>query len=197
MSESHITLPKPRIDSRMSVEAAIAKRRSVRRYGPMSLTLEEIGQLLWSAQGITGGRPNKRAAPSAGARHPLIAYVCRSDGLWRYEPQGHLLTQHLDQDIRDELADAAWRQRFIAAAPCVFVISAIFERTTQRYQERGRTRYVPMDVGHATENLLLQAVALDLGGAPVGAFDDRAVRRLLALPQEEEPLYLVPVGHPR
>jgi SagB-type dehydrogenase family enzyme len=160
------------------------------------LTLEEIGQLLWSAQGITGNRANRRAAPSAGARHPLIFYVCRSDGIWRYYPQGHTLALHLERDVRQDLGEAAWRQHFIGQAPCVFAVSAIFERSTERYQERGRVRYVPMDLGHAAENLTLQAIALGLVSVSVGAFDDDAVKRVLALPDQEEPMYLIPVGHP-
>jgi len=197
MDKEQRTLPKPRTDGPMSLETTIAQRRSVRRYGPVDLTLEEIGQLFWSAQGITGASSSRRAAPSAGGRHPLVFYVCRSDGIWRYYPQGHTMRQHLERDVREELGEAAWRQDFIGTAPCVFAVSAVYERTMERYDERGRTRYVPMDVGHATENLSLQAVALGLGSVSVGAFHDDAVRRVLALPEEEEPMYLIPVGHPR
>ncbi|MFQ6101036.1 MAG: SagB/ThcOx family dehydrogenase [Anaerolineae bacterium] len=196
MSESRITLPAPSTSGEVSLEAAIARRRSTRRYTPGDLSLEQIGQLLWAAQGITGGRDVLRAAPSAGGCHPLVVYVCRADGVWRYHPQGHYLARHLEQDVRDELAEAALRQWFIAEAPCVFAISAIFERTTQRYRERGQLRYVPMDTGHAAQNLLLQAVALGLVSVPVGAFDDDAVKKVLFLPKHEEALYILPVGHP-
>jgi SagB-type dehydrogenase family enzyme len=196
MTESQRTLPKPRTEGPVSVEEAIARRRSVRRYGAEALTLDEIGQRLWSAQGITGDQANRRAAPSSGGRHPLVFYVCRSDGVWRYLPQGHVLAQHLGRDVREDLGEAAWRQDFIAQAPCVFAASAVFERSTERYQERGRVRYVPMDLGHAAENLTLQAVALGLVSVSVGAFDDDAVRQVLVLPAREEPMYLIPVGHP-
>ncbi len=197
MSESRIKLPQPRTDGPMSVEKTIANRRSVRRYSPEHLKLEDISQLLWAAQGITGKNETLRAAPSAGGRHPLILYVGRTDGLWRYHPEGHTLTRHLEQDMRGQLVDAAWRQKFIAEAPCVFIISAIFARTTERYQERGKTRYVPMDAGHAAQNMLLQAVALGLAGVPVGAFDDASVSRILALPEQEVPMYIIPIGYPR
>lgn len=196
MSNSRLTLPEPRTDGAVALEAVIAQRRSVRSYTSEPLASEEVGQLLWAAQGITGGRATKRAAPSAGGCHPLIIYACRCEGVWRYHPQGHYLTSHLEQDIRKQLANAAWRQSFIGQAPCVFAVSAIFERTTGRYQERGRRRYVPMDVGHAAENLLLQAVALGLASVAVGAFDDEAIKGVLALPEQEVPMYLVPVGHP-
>ena len=194
---TEIVLPAPRLDGPMSLEAAIAARRSVRAYQPDALSLEEIGQLLWAAQGITGDRPFKRAAPSAGGRCPLEFYVCRNDGVWHYLPEGHRLELHLGGDVRPALVDAAWGQKFLAQAPVVFAVSAIFARTTSRYGERGRLRYVPMDAGHAAQNLLLQAVALGLASVPVGAFDDTAVARVLRLPGDQEPLYLLPVGRPR
>lgn len=193
MSES-ITLPAPRTTGPVPLEAAIAGRRSVRRFAPDTLSLEQIGQLLWAAQGITGGHPTYRAAPSAGACHPLVFYACTANGVWRYHPEGHALSRHLARDVRQALAGAAFNQWFIAEAGCTFVVSAIFERTTRRYGERGRSRYVPMDVGHAAQNLLLEAVALGLAGVPVGAFDDGAVRQVLELPRQEEPLYILPVG---
>ena len=197
MSKSRITLPNPRTDSDVSLEAAIVHRRSVRRFSPHSLTLEQISQLLWAAQGITGGKDARRATPSAGGCHPLTFYACRDDGVWRYHAQGHLLSRHRERDVRDDLVKAALNQKFIAQAACTFPISAIFERTTRRYGERGQLRYVPMDAGHAAQNLLLQAVALDLASVPVGAFNDAEVKKTLALPKEEEPLYLLPVGRPQ
>jgi SagB-type dehydrogenase family enzyme len=117
--------------------------------------------------------------------------------MWRYHPEDHSLTRHLEQDVREELMRASWRQKFIAQVPCVFAISAIIERTTGHYGARGEKRYIPMDIGHAAENLLLQAVALELAGVPVGAFDDNAVSKVLALPEPEVAMYLIPVGHPR
>ena len=196
-SQREITLPPPRLKGEMSLEEAIAARRSVRSYADTPLSLEEIGQLLWAAQGITGKRDIKRAAPSAGGRCPLEFYVCWAEGVWHYRPQGHRLVLHLAEDVRGPLAQAAWEQRFVAQAPVVFAVAGVFERTTSRYGERGRIRYVPMDVGHAAQNLLLEAVALGLASVPVGAFDDAAVARVLQLPAEQEPLYLLPVGHPK
>jgi SagB-type dehydrogenase family enzyme len=195
-SPSRITLPKPDTSGTMPLEAVIARRRSVRRYTRRDLSTEQTSQLLWAAQGITGSKNTQRATPSAGGKHPLVLYVCRADGVWRYHPEIHSLIRHLKQDVRKGLAGAAWGQQFIAEAPCVFIISATFEQTAQRYGERGQTRYVPMDAGHAGQNLLLQAVALGLGGVPIGAFDDAALKDVLSLPAQEKPLYLIPIGYP-
>ena len=65
-----------------------------------------------------------------------------------------------------------------------------------KYGERG-IRYVHIEVGHAAQNVCLQAEALGLGVCMVGAFHDGRVRELLNLPDEAEPLYLVPVGRRR
>jgi nitroreductase len=51
-----------------------------------------------------------------------------------------------------------------------------------------------MEAGHAAQNLLLQAAALNLGAVLVGAFDDLEVKRILNLKTQEAPLYLIPVG---
>jgi SagB-type dehydrogenase family enzyme len=75
----------------------------------------------------------------------------------------------------------------------VVVFAAVYERSTQKYGERG-IRYVHMEVGHAAQNLFLQAVALRLATVVVGAFDDDAVARVLQLPATARPLLLMPVG---
>jgi SagB-type dehydrogenase family enzyme len=91
------------------------------------------------------------------------------------------------------LAAVALDQEPVADAPAVLVIAAVLQRTSVKYGERGR-RYVHMEVGHAAQNVYLQAGSLGLGTVMVGAFDDAAVRRVLGLPHEEEVLALMPVG---
>ena len=81
-------------------------------------------------------------------------------------------------------------------APAVLVIAAVYERTTGKYGRRGH-RYVHMEVGHAGQNVYLQATASGLGTVMVGAFDDKEVRETLGLPASHEPLGLMPVGHTR
>lgn len=187
-------LPAPRTTSDVSLEEALASRRSVREFTDELLTLEEISQLLWAAQGITadwGGR----TAPSAGALYPLEVYVATPDGLYHYVPQGHRAEVVSSRDLREALAGAALGQTAVSDAPAVFVVAAVYARTAGKYGDRAE-RYVKLEAGHVGQNILLQAVALGLGAVPMGAFLDDRVRRVLNLPAEQEPLYLIPVGHP-
>ena len=192
-----ISLPKPNLKGEMSLEEAIARRRSVRDFASSTLSMGQIGQLLWAAEGITGRASYFRAHPSAGALHPLEVYVVTSEGIFHYLTQGHRLSLVRKGDHRVALARAAYEQMFVAEAGCVIAIAAVYGRTTGKYGERGRMRYVPMDAAHAAQNVLLQAVALGLGAVPVGAFDDDAVRAVLGVPANEVPLYVIPVGKAR
>jgi len=188
-----IELPQPNMDGSISLEKVIAGRRSRRNFLRETLTLEQIGQLVWAAQGQdTGSR--YRTTPSAGATYPLEVFVVTSDDLFHYLPQKHILEVLVEKDLRSGLAGAAWGQEFIEAAPLTIVFTAQFSRTTGRYGQRG-IRYVYMEAGHAAQNVGLQAEAMGLGSVAVGAFDDTSVSRLLSLPDYLEPVYMVVVGH--
>lgn len=186
-------LPDPVLKGNVSIEETIEKRRSVRNYSEKPLTTEQISQLLWAMQGITDAR-GLRAAPSAGAGYPLEIYLVSRNGVFHYIPEGHKIERLFDKDIRRKLAQVSWNQMFIGQAPVDIVISAVYERVTSKYGERGHM-YVDIEVGHAAENLHLQAVALGLSSVPIGAFNDEAVKRILRLPTNEEPVYIIPVGY--
>ncbi|MCU0895755.1 MAG: SagB/ThcOx family dehydrogenase [Rhodospirillales bacterium] len=194
-----ISLPPPRPASAVSVEEALASRRSVRHFADAPLTLADAAQLLWAAQGITHAE-GLRTAPSAGALYPLEVYLVAGTvvtvpaGVYRYLPAPHRLERTVSGDPRRALAAAAFHQSWIAEAPAIVVIAAVVRRTRLKYGERGE-RYVPIEAGHAAQNVGLQAVALGLGTTIVGAFSDAEVKRVLGL-TEEEPLLLVPVGKP-
>jgi len=191
-----VQLPPPEQKGRMSLEEALARRRSVRQFTREALSQRELSQLLWAAQGIT--HPDGlRTAPSAGALYPLEIYVVTASGFYHYEPKGHRLIQLFDRDLRAAVRRAALDQEAITQAPAVFVIAAVYERTSRKYGTARTPRYVHMEAGHAAENLLLEAVAVGLGGVPIGAFDDDALQKVLALHTDCRPLYLIPVGHPR
>lgn len=193
-----LALPQPRLEGRRSLESVLARRRSIREYRDGALSLEEVSQLLWAAQGITGP-DGERTAPSAGALYPLEIYLVAGKvtgldaGVYHYRPADHTLIGRASGDKRAGLAAAALRQDCVRHGAAVLVFAAIYARTKKKYGERG-SRYVHIEVGHAAENACLQSTALGLGAVPVGAFDDDAVRKTLGLPSGERVLYLLPVG---
>jgi len=186
----------------MSLEEAILKRRSRRDFGDSPLTLGEISQILWAAQGITD-KTGLRAAPSAGALYPLDLYLVvgkqgvagLGEGVYHYLPQSHSLEPTLEGDVRQTLARLSAGQMFIAEAPLSLLVTAEYERTTKKYGDRG-VRYVHMEAGHVGQNVYLQAEALGLGTVTIGAFQDEEISQALDLPSGHRPLYVMPIGQP-
>ncbi len=189
-----IDLPRPDTVGGPSFTETLARRRSVREFADEPLTPDQLSQLLWAAQGVSSDS-GKRTAPSAGATYPLELYVVTGGGRYRYEPTDHGLEQLADGDLRAELSRAAHEQPSVAEAAATFAIIAVSARTEQKYGDRA-VSFVKLDAGHAAQNLLLQAVALGLGGVPIGSFSESQVAEVLDLPPGHEPLYMVTIGRP-
>ena len=202
--EKTIQLPPPKLKGKMSVEEAIQRRRSIREYTSQPLSIEELAQILWAAQGITEPKWKFRAAPSAGATYPLELYVVvrkggvtgLQAGIYHYNPYSHALELVKKGDFSYELYLAAVEQKWVLDAPVNIVITAVFERTTKRYGERG-VRYVYLEAGHVGQNIYLQATALGLGTVAIGAFYDEQVQEIIGAPSDHKPIYIFPVGHRR
>jgi SagB-type dehydrogenase family enzyme len=195
-----IRLPEPKKKSSLSIEEAIESRRSRRSYTDDPVLLKDISQLCWAAQGITELRTGFRAAPSAGALYPLEVFlvVGNSDlaaGIYHYLCREHTLQRVKKGDYRRQLCEASLGQEWVEEAALDFVITAIYDRTTRKYGERGRERYVHMEAGHAAQNIYLQAESLGLGTVTIGAFYDDQVREVISAPSEYMPLYVMPIGH--
>lgn len=192
-----LALPRPTQHGGVALSAALASRRSVRRWAPGALRLGELAQLLWAAQGMSAP-DGLRTAPSAGATYPLELDVAAgpveglAPGLYRYLPAPHALARRGEKDARSSLASAAG-QLWLAEALAILVLSAVPRRTAVKYGARAE-RYVAIEVGHAAENVYLQSTALGLGTVIVGAFDDARVAVVLGLAAEERPLALMPIG---
>jgi SagB-type dehydrogenase family enzyme len=198
---SRISLPEPNLRG-VPLEETIAGRRSVRSYSGDSLSLAELSQILFAAQGVTGSRGGRllRAAPSAGGTYPMEVYVAVNrvgglePGIYHYLPENHEIELTKSGPQGDSLASACLGQSMPAEAAISIILTAVPERTTARYGSRG-IRYIHMEAGHISQNVCLQATSLGLGAVPVGAFDDAALGRLLGIDGEEElALYVNCVG---
>jgi SagB-type dehydrogenase family enzyme len=190
----NLKLNKPIMKGKVSIEECIYRRESIRHFQDKIIEFEKISQLLWAAQGKKG---NKRTVPSAGATYPLEIYcIIKDEGLFRYNYAKHNLELITGESLAYKLALASWDQEFIAEAYLNIIICADFARTTLHYGERGE-RYVFIDVGHAAQQVHLEATALSLGSVPVGAFEDEKVKKVLNLPKNIDPIYIIPIGYPR
>lgn len=204
-AQSPIQLPPPSLKGKTSVEAAIVAKKSIRSFKGTPLSLKQVSQLLWAANGqipadaITGA--TSRVIPSAGGLYALEVFLVSgagtvkglTEGVYRYQYHNNSLTLTVAGDKRNLLAHAALGQTWLARAPALIVIAAVFERSTVKYGQRG-VNYVFMEAGSSDQNIYLQSVALGLNTGTVGAFNDPQVSAVLGLPQQVKPILIVAVG---
>ncbi len=194
-------LPTPTTEGGRGLWETIAARRSRRRFeGP--ITLEALSQLLWATQGITCPQAVRdlRASPSAGALYPLETYLVANaveglqPGVWHYRVRDHALELLRSGDFSLPVAEAALDQPMAMRAAAVFIWTAIVERSTWKYGQRGY-RYMYLDAGHVGGQLHLAAEALGLNCCAIGALYDDEVNALVEVDGVEETvLYMSVVG---
>ncbi len=204
-----IPLPLPRIRSDvLSVEQALAYRRSHRRFRDEPLSISDVSQILWAAYGLSLPVKGFLTCPSAGATYPLELYLVvgtedvelgdgefLEPGAYRYLPHSHVLTYVKPGHVKEEVYRACLSQKWVLNARASIVIAANYERTTRYYGERG-VRYVILEAGHCAQNIYLEATALGLGAVAIGAFYDDELAEAIGLREEVKPVYMVSIGVP-
>jgi SagB-type dehydrogenase family enzyme len=203
--ESEIKLPMPSLSGTGSVEAAMVAKKSVRNFTGTPLTLAQVSQILWAANGnlpadaITGA--TRKVIPSAGGLYPLEIVLVSGkntvtdlpEAVYLYKPQTNSLAAIASGDFRTQLSYACLGQTWLARAPAIVVIAAVFGKTTAKYGNRGY-QYVFIEAGNSNQNVYLQAESLGLHAGTVGAFDDGQVSAVLKISKDITPLLVVAIG---
>jgi SagB-type dehydrogenase family enzyme len=185
-----IKLPEPKLTGEMSLEEAIAGRRSVRSFTDSPITLQDLSQILWSGQGITDST-GKRAAPSAMRSYPLTIYIIAinvtglGNGVYKYVPDGHQLAIVNEGEIKENVMPNK--------APVYLAITADSTEIVKKVGDIGK-RFAYLEAGHAAQNICLQATTLGLATVTAAGFQEATLRAILALPDGPELLYIMPVG---
>ncbi|MDJ0704876.1 MAG: SagB/ThcOx family dehydrogenase [Leptolyngbyaceae cyanobacterium MO_188.B28] len=198
-------LTNPYLDGDTSLEKAISKRRTIRNFTTNAISSEELSQLIWAAQGMTGAN-GERTTPSAGAVYPLTLYVVVgnvsgvSTGLYRYKSKEHKIAKVSNEDLRAQLYKFAIDdQPWILEAATIFVVVSDFALIRSHFQSQPPVglrgyRYAYIETGALAENVSLQAVSLNLGVVLVGGFDDQAISQTMDLPTDLGPTAMLCIG---
>ncbi|MEA2070620.1 MAG: SagB family peptide dehydrogenase [Asgard group archaeon] len=196
---ANLPLPSPDINGEQTLENALLVINQTPTFLPhKKITLETMGQLLWSMQGITHGQ--KRTAPSAGATYPLELYLypyqveSTAVGLYHYLPEGHYLQRIHQKNISKSFLETALlsdaSETFEEVQAFIF-ISIIPERTTFKYGERGN-RYIDLEIGHVLANVYLQSVSTNIHINPIIDFNSTEIQKTFMI--EEEIVVIIPVA---
>ncbi len=196
---AEVALPAGVETSTVSLEACLKGRRSTRNYSGEPVTLQEVAQLLWAAQGVTG-LGGLRTAPSPGAIYPMRLYVAAANvtslraGVYRFDADRNVLQNVCRGDKRAKMMLAAMGQECVYECALAVLVAANYGRMRREFGEQS-TRLALLEAGHIAQNFLLEAMALGLGAIGLGRLDSDAMREALCVRDDEHPLYLLLTGH--
>lgn len=195
---SEIKLTLPHADGGMMLDKALQERRTIRTLKGDSLSLDEVSHLLWAAQGITDDKGH-RTAGSSWDSYPLEVYLIAGNvtnipaGVYHYIPKNSSMVQVSEGDVRHDFVNASVikENAWIGNASAIFVMAAVFERGKNRSNNDSATI---IELGMASQNLLLEVTSMGLGSTYVAGFNSTAAGKFLGLPDGAVPVGLIPVG---
>lgn len=190
--EKVMKLPQPVKEGGMTLNDALAKRKSVRSYSDRELTAQELSNLLWAANGITR-EDGRRTAPSARNAQEIDLYVILKGGVYFYNHVKHVLELVLAEDIRE----IAGLQPFVKTAPVNLLYVVDYKKMDwgKMTQEKKR-QYGAVDSGFIGQNVYLHCTAMGMASVFRGLLDTEALHKKIGLPEHKEVLYGHTVGFP-
>ena len=200
----NVKLPPPEVTGGLAINQVIQTRRSIRKYKEAPISLRDLGQLLWSAQGITDTKTGHRAAPSAVATYPLKLYAVVKEGgvtglpagVYLYAPKDHSLTIVKKGNFYPDVAASMhFYNSWIEKSAVVFIFTGTSTLIEKLSKDSGML-FTDLEAGMAAENLLLESVSLGLGRCTIGGFRSEKAAALLGIDKNVRLLLIVSVGRP-
>ena len=186
-----IILNKPNLKRGIPIMQALEKRQSTRQFSSKELSLQDISDLLWAANGIN--RPDgKRTAPSALNKQDIDIYVIMKEGAYLYDAKANSLQPIAKGDHR---AAVAGSQDFVKSAPVSLVLVSDLSRFGNIADHTKLMAAV--DAGIVCQNINIFCAATGLATVPRATMDQAALKRILKLTDSQLPIMNNPVGYPR
>jgi SagB-type dehydrogenase family enzyme len=203
-----LELPQTRAPFSKSLEEALLTRTSARTLAPVPISLAKLAAILHCAYGVTRSNEGTnfprpfRTVPSAGALYPVEIYFHSSKideiptGLYHYDPSRNAVHRLREENLSAQIASALVEPALAYDASIILFITALFERATFKYGERGY-RFTLLEAGHAGQNINLAVNGLGLGSLNIGGFFDRELDELLGLDGvSQSTIYVAAIGQP-
>lgn len=186
-----IKLPKPNLNRSGTVMKALSERQSTREYASKALSLADLSDLLWAANGINRSDSGKRTAPSAMNKQDVDVYVVLPDGTYLYDAKNHQLNLVAEGDHRGAVAGG---QAFVKTAPVSLVLISDISRFGDAKSARNQLMGA-MDAGIVSQNISLFCSSANLATVPRASMDFDQLKKVLKLKETQMPMMNHPVGY--
>lgn len=186
-----IKLPKPNLNRSGTVMKALSERQSTREYASKALSLADLSDLLWAANGINRSDSGKRTAPSAMNKQDVDVYVVLPEGTYLYDAKKHQLNLVAEGDHRGAVAGG---QAFVKTAPVSLVLVSDISRFGDAKSARNQLMGA-MDAGIVSQNISLFCSSANLATVPRASMDFDQLKKVLKLKETQMPMMNHPVGY--
>lgn len=186
-----VKLPKPNLNRTGAVMKALSERQSTREYASKALSLADLSDLLWAANGINRSDSGKRTAPSAMNKQDVDVYVVLPEGTYLYDAKNHELNLVAEGDHRGAVAGG---QAFVKTAPVSLVLISDISRFGDAKSARNQLMGA-MDAGIVSQNISLFCSSANLATVPRASMDFDQLKKLLKLKETQMPMMNHPVGY--
>lgn len=186
-----VKLPKPNLNRSGAVMKALSERQSTREYASKALSLADLSDLLWAANGINRSDSGKRTAPSAMNKQDVDVYVVLPEGTYLYDAKKHQLNLVAEGDHRGAVAGG---QAFVKTAPVSLVLVSDISRFGDAKSARNQLMGA-MDAGIVSQNISLFCSSANLATVPRASMDFDQLKKVLMLKETQIPMMNHPVGY--
>ncbi|HOZ29580.1 MAG TPA: SagB/ThcOx family dehydrogenase [Bacteroidales bacterium] len=185
-----LILPAPNKDGGKPLMASLNERCSTREFDTKELSLQQISDLLWAANGVNRPEQKMRTAPTAMNDQEIEVYVALASGIYLYDAFSHTLKAIKQGDYRKDMG----RQDFVASAPIVLVYVADFGKMPVVIDKKTKRFYSATDVGYVSQNVYLFAASENLATVVLGWISKDKIAKMLNLKRNQHVLLSQPVG---
>ena len=190
-----IKLPEPQKEGGMPLMKALSLRKSTRgNFGPdTKLSMQQISNLLWAADGINRPGTNHRTAPSAADWQNIDIYVTTADGYYLYDAKAHSLIVLGKEDIRS----VSGQQDFVTQAPVNLIYVADYEKASfggQRMPQYEET-WSYANTGLIAQNVYLWCASEGLACIVRAMADAEAIKKALNLRPDQHFMLAQTIAH--
>lgn len=189
-AQKNVKLNAPDKTKGLPVMKALEQRKSDREFSGEKLSLQELSDLVWAANGINRPESGKRTAPSAMNRQDIDVYVCLPEGAYRYDAKSQELVWITAEDLRPAVAGG---QTFVEKAPVCLVLVSDISKLNGEKQQRLLTG--AMDAGIVSQNVAVFCAGTGLLTVPRMSMNQDKLRTALKLSEDQHPMLNLPVGH--
>ncbi len=190
--EKTITLPAPQTDGGKPLMQVLKSRHSDREFSAKPLTLQQLSNLLWAADGINRTESGKRTAPSARNWQDVELYAVMEAGVYRYEAAKHALNLVVAGDLRGSTG----QQDFVKDVPLNLVYVSDLGKMTDAALD-ARDKYAGIDAGFVAENVYLFCASEGLACVVRGSVDGKALANAIHLREDEKVILAHSIGYPK